>query len=289
MPPRSEIETIGRVPPSASNAIWMVESSKQERKPCMVARAIVKPDGVTVPVRLLNLRDETITIPKGTKIAEMEQIPDDAITTVASTQESVSETSNDHRSTLWEMIDKVGDRLNQGEKEQLYALLLDYSDIFAQSSDDFGRTGRIQHRIDTGDSQPIRQQTRRMPTFRKDEARRLVKEMLDKDVIQPSESPWASPVVLVKKKDGSTRFCVDYRRVNAVTRKDAYPLPRVDETLETLAGSKWFSTLDLISGYWQVEVSPKDREKTAFTTPSGLFEFKVMPFGLCNAPPHFRD
>ena len=127
-----------------------------------------------------------------------------------------------------------------------------------------------------------------MPTFQKDEARKLVKEMLDKDVIQPSESPWASPVVLVRKKDGSTRFCVDYRRVNAVTRKDAYPLPQVDETLDTLAGSKWFSTLDLISGYWQVEVSPEDQEKTAFTTPSGLFEFKVMPFGLCNAPATFQ-
>ena len=285
VPPHSEIETMGRVPPNASNEIWMVESSKQERNACMVARAVVKPDGVTVPVRLLNLRDETITIPKGTKIAEMERIPDDA---VASTQESISETSSDHRSTLWEMVNKVDDRLNQNEKEQLYALLLDYSDIFAQSSDDFGRTGRMQHRIDTGDSPPIRQQTRRMPTFRRDEARKLVKEMLDKDVIQPSGSPWASPVVLVKKKDGSTRFCVDYRRVNAVTRKDAYPLPRVDETLDTLAGSKWFSTLDLISGYWQVEVSPEDREKTAFTTPSGLFEFKVMPFGLCNAPATFQ-
>ena len=87
------------------------------------------------------------------------------------------------------MVDKVDDRLNQNEKEQLYALLLDYSDIFARSSDDFGQTGRIHHQIDTGDSQPTHQQTRRMPTFWKDEARRLVKEMLDKDVIQPSESP----------------------------------------------------------------------------------------------------
>ena len=146
-----------------------------------------------------------------------------------------------------------------------------------------------QHKIDTGNSPPIRQQTRRMPTIRKDQASKLVHEMLDKDVIQPSESPWASSVVLVKKKDGSTRFCVDYRRVNAVTRKDAYPLPRVDETLDTLAGSKWFSTLDLISGYWQMEVNPEDREKTAFTTPSGLFEFKVMLFGLCNAPATFQQ
>ena len=112
--------------------------------------------------------------------------------------------------------------------------------------------------------------------------------MLEKDVIQPSSSPWASPIVLVQKKDGSTRFCIDYRKVNTVTRKDAYPMPRVDDTLDTLAGAKWFSTLDLISGYWQVEVNPKDREKTAFCTPEGLFEFKVIPFGLCNAPATFQ-
>ena len=112
--------------------------------------------------------------------------------------------------------------------------------------------------------------------------------MLKKDVIQPSSSPWASPIVLVKKKDGSTRFCVDYRKVNGVTRKDAYPLPRVDDTLDTLAGAKWFTTLDLVSGYWQVEVHKDDQEKTAFCTSDGLFEFKVMPFGLCNAPATFQ-
>ena len=85
--------------------------------------------------------------------------------------------------------------------------------------------------------------------------------MLKRDIIQPSSSPWSSPIVLVRKKDGSLRFCVDYRKVNAVTKKDAYPLPRVDETLDTLSGSQWFSTLDLLSGYWQVEMSPTDREK----------------------------
>ena len=110
--------------------------------------------------------------------------------------------------------------------------------------------------------------------------------MLARNVIQPSTSPWASPIVIVRKKDGSARFCVDYRSLNAVTRKDAYPLPRIDDTLDTLSGSQWFSTLDLLSGYWQVEMAEGDREKTAFATQSGLFEFKVMPFGLCNDPCH---
>ena len=104
--------------------------------------------------------------------------------------------------------------------------------------------------------------------------------MLEKDIIQPSTSPWASPIVLVRKKDGSHQFCVYYRKLNSVTKKDAYPIPRIDDTLDTLVGSCWFSTLDLVSGYWQVEMSPTDREKTDFCVPDGLFEFKVMPNAL---------
>lgn len=94
--------------------------------------------------------------------------------------------------------------------------------------------------------------------------------MLDKNIISKSHSPWLSPVILVKKKDGSLRFCVDYRKVNDITRKDACPLPRIDDTLDTLAGSTWFTTLDLLSGYWGVKVAQSDREKTAFCTREGL-------------------
>ncbi|KAK6171893.1 hypothetical protein SNE40_018316 [Patella caerulea] len=117
---------------------------------------------------------------------------------------------------------------------------------------------------------------------------KMVDEMLTSGVIEPSCGPWASPVVLVKKSDGTLRFCVDYRKLNSLTIKDAYPLPRIDETLDALSGVKWFSTMDLASGYWQVEVEPKDRHKTSFATFKGLYQFKVMPFGLCNAPGTFE-
>ena len=105
--------------------------------------------------------------------------------------------------------------------------------------------------------------------------------------MRPSTSPWASPVVLVKKKDGSYRFCVDYRKLNLVTEQDAHPLPRVDDLIDSLSGHCLFSTLDLRSGYWQVSMSPEDQEKTAFITPNGLYEFLRMPYGLCTAPATF--
>ena len=112
--------------------------------------------------------------------------------------------------------------------------------------------------------------------------------MLAAGIIQPSQSEWSSPVVLVRKKDGGLRWCIDYRRLNEVTEKDAYPLPKIEECLDTLSGAKWFSTLDLQSGYWQVEMDPLDKVKTAFTTRYGLFEYNWMPFGLCNAPGTFQ-
>ena len=112
--------------------------------------------------------------------------------------------------------------------------------------------------------------------------------MLKEDLIQPSNSPWASPVVLVQKKNGNLRFYVDYRKLNAITRKDSYPLPRINDLLDSIQGSQYFSSLDLASGYWQVRMEPNDQYKTAFITRHGTFEFKVMPFGLTNAPATFQ-
>ena len=127
----------------------------------------------------------------------------------------------------------------------------------------------------------VRQHPRRLPFVQWEEAFKAVKQMHT-----ASASPWASPVVLVKKKDGGTRFCVDYQKLNELTKKDSYPLPLVYTAFNAIAGSSWFSTLDLQSGYWQVEVEEKDCEKTAFTAGNGLWQFNVMAFGLCNAPVH---
>ena len=131
-----------------------------------------------------------------------------------------------------------------------------------------GHTSLVYHSIDTGSSRPVRQQARRLPVHQKQEVRELLDDMLSRGVIEPSHSPWASPIVLVRKIDGSTRFCVDFRKVNAdCTRKDAQPLPRIDDTLDALGGARYFSTIDLASGYWQVAVNPGDKEKNCVYNP----------------------
>ena len=146
----------------------------------------------------------------------------------------------------------------------------------------------VEHQIETGDSPPIKQPSRRVPFAVRGEITKMVGEMLESGVVQESSSPWASPIVLVKKKDGSLRFCVDYRRLNAVTRKDVFPLPRIDDLLDQLKGKSIFSTLDAKTGYWQIRMGKSSQEKTAFVTSDGLYEFRVMPFGLCNTPATFQ-
>lgn len=156
--------------------------------------------------------------------------------------------------------------------------------VFSGDETDLGKTHLTFHETDTGQAAPIKMEPRHIPLHLQQEVTDQIKEMQKHGIIQPSVSPWVAPVVPVIKKDGGSRFCVDYCKLNAVTRKDAYPLPRIDHALDSLTHAKWFSTLDLCSGYWQVEVDLKDRPKTALTTKGGLWEFKVLPFGLANAP-----
>eukprot|EP00731_Ephydatia_muelleri_P020689 Em0013g416a len=170
------------------------------------------------------------------------------------------------------------------EKYELRNLLRKFGDLFVSENGALGRTKVVKHRINTSGS-PIRQPLRRQPESLKGDMNEEVKKMLSRGVIRPSSSPWSSPIVMVRKKNGSWRFCIDYRKLNAVTHQDVYPL---DAILESLAGSTLFTTLDLASGYWQVEIEEDDKEKTAFSTEKGHFEFNVMPFGLTNAPATFQ-
>ena len=288
IPPRSTMHISGSTDTPLDGA-WLLEGTNDKHTPFVVARALIEPTSSVFPVRLLNPTEEPVTVYARTVLATLQKVElpvSDVI--AASGNESVPVVKKKEQEMLWNVVEESGTDLNQGEKEIFYHLLLSYADIMAYSISDLGRTDKLQHHIPTGSATPIRQPVRRVPPPRRNEVRKLLKDMLDKEVIEPSTSAWASSIVLVQKKDGSTRFCVDYRKVNDVTQKDAYPLPRIDATLDTLHGSQWFTTLDLMSGYWQVEVEEKDRQKTAFCTTEGLFQFKVMPFGLCNAPATFQ-
>ena len=138
------------------------------------------------------------------------------------------------------------------------------------------------------DDVPVWQRYRRIPPSEYEVVKDHINQLLGTQVIRESSSPYASQIVLVKKKDGNLRMCVDYRLLNGKTRKDAFPLPRIDESLDALTGARWLSTLDLASGYNQVPMAEADRLKTAFCTPFGLFEWNRMPFGLCNDPSTFQ-
>ena len=174
------------------------------------------------------------------------------------------------------------------DQEHFLTFLEENHSVFAIEDSERGETQAFAMEIETGDCSPRRQYPRRLPIALRTEVDRQVERMLEAGVIQQSKSPWASPIVLVCKRDGTHRFCIDYRQLNLVTKPDAFPLPRIDDLLDKLGGARFFSTLDLASGYWQIRMEPKSQEKTAFITHKGLHEFRVMPFGLRNAPAAFQ-
>lgn len=175
------------------------------------------------------------------------------------------------------------DSLDGDQKAQLKRII----DLYRSKANTcrIGLTDKAMHTIDTGDAKPIKQRYYPVSPHVQREMDAELDKMLQDDVIEPSKSPWSSPAVLVRKPDGSIRFCVDYRRLNAVTKKDAYPLPYVSNILDRLRDAQYLTSLDIKSAYWQVPIAPQDREKTAFVVPNrGLFHFKVLSFGLCSAP-----
>ena len=175
--------------------------------------------------------------------------------------------------------------LNPKEQNRFIAMLKEFEGLF---DDKPGRTPNCEHAIDTGEAVPCKSRPRRMPSRWEEEINAQLNELLEQELCRPSNSPWASNVVLVTKKDGRQRFAIDYRRLNSVTKKDAYGIPQVQAILDKLRGFRYFSVIDISAAYWCVPVRERDAEKSAFNTPRGLFEMTVMPFGLVNAQATFQ-
>lgn len=189
------------------------------------------------------------------------------------------------------ILDKVSisDSLTDSEKQECQGLIAEYQDIFSTSSIDIGSTDKVHHHIELTDPTPFKQKYRRIPPAMIEEVRQQIQELSAAGIIRPSHSPFSSNVVLVKKHDGSLRMCVDYRQLNQRTVRDNYALPRIDEILDSLSGNKYVTVLDMKSGYHQIEIIEKHKQRTAFTVgPLGFFEFNKMPFGLANAPATYQ-
>ena len=182
-------------------------------------------------------------------------------------------------------LENCSEHLQTEEKEMLKR----NAKTFSKNDLDMGRTNLVKHHIKLTDPVPFKEAYRRIPPQMYDEVKAHIQEMLDLGAIRPSNSPLASAIVLVRKKDGRLRFCIDLRRLNNRTVKDAYSLPKIESILDSLIGAKIFSTLDLKAGYWQVEIAEECKAYTAFTCgPLGFYECDTMPFGATNAPATFQ-
>lgn len=195
--------------------------------------------------------------------------------------------SRSHVCLVGEKLDfDIGQGLDQAESTILTQMLSNYKELF--SEDISSVQLNAEHRIITKEIHPIKIPRRRYSPLENSIIRSEVQSLLTSGCIRPSRSEWSAPVVLVKKKDGTPRFCIDYRQLNNATIKEVYPIPRIDETLDSLASMRYFTTLDFTTGYWKIPIREEDKKKTAFETSDGAFEWNRMPMGLCNAPYTFQ-
>ena len=282
LPPMSE--TLFRVKTETMLApgTYLVEPIQGTTHGFGAQRCIVTISGPKVEIGLANLSNRPIKISKNVQLATAERMSDETTTDPEINAIKTTATATEAH-TDWLNQLKTG-TLTDEQQTNLLSMLRAHSQAFAIDGKP-GRTDIAKHEI-ICEGPPVNQKPYRSQNTRK--IRDMVHDMLSDGIIEPSRSPYASPVVLVQKKDGSKRFCVDYRRLNAQTKRDVYPLPRVDETLDALGHNQWFTKLDLASGYWQVAMEKLSKEKTAFITQEGLYQFTVMPFGLVNAPATFQ-
>ncbi|KAG1933963.1 interleukin-1 receptor accessory protein-like 1-A [Pimephales promelas] len=254
-----------------------------------------------VPVLLKNETPHSVTVPAHCTLAELtvplSVSPLTSLTgkDVTKSKQSSSASTTTRCYTLHSVAPEnlitfdFGDSpLSEEWKERITKRLNSISEVFASGDLDYGHTTAVKHKIRLSDPTPFKQRVRPIHPSDYEAVRLHLEELYDAGIIRESESPFASPVVIVKKKSGKIRLCVDYRKLNAQTIKDAYALPNIEETFTALTGSRWFSVMDLKSGFYQVEMAEEDKPKTAFVTPMGFWEFNRMPQGVTNAPSTFQ-
>ena len=246
-----------------------------------------------VPVLLRNETDHDIILPTNCVIAELiapgsvlpNPVPDQNNQKVSATCPHQQQTT-DTKPTL--SFDFGTSPLSEEWKQRITQKLNTFSDVFSHHDLDFGHATKTQHHIKLKDETPFKQRSRPIHPHDYEAVKKHLQALLDAGVIKESESPFSSPIVVVRKKNGDVRLCVDYRKLNLQTIRDAYALPNLEESFSALAGSQWFSVMDLKSGYYQLEMNEADKPKTAFVCPFGFYEFNRMPQGITNAPSTFQ-
>ena len=244
-----------------------------------------------LPVWVRNETEHDITLPSTCVIAELhtpDEIHDNlpASTKMTDPVQCRPVTAQSAKTNL--TFDFSDSLLPKEWQDRVTKSLNAYADVFAQHDLEFGHASKVKHHINLKDETPFKQRSRPIHPNDYEAVRKHLQTLLEAGVIRESESPYSSPIVVVKKKNGDVRLCVDYRKLNALTIRDAYALPNLEETFSALAGSKWFSVMDLKSGYYQIEMEERDKPKTAFVCPLGFYEFNRMPQGITNAPSTFQ-
>lgn len=237
-----------------------------------------------VRVEIANPTDVPVVIQPRAVLCELQQVEIE--------ESQTPQMTADCTTTEKEFLDQFEmdtSEMTADQVKQVHDLLIEFKDVFSQGDFDIGHTTTVKHRVDLKDETPFKHRHRRIPPSMYQEVKEHLQELLGAGIIRPSNSPWASGVVLVRKKNGKLRFCVDYRHLNINTVKDSYALPVIDELMDHFHGARYFSSLDMRLGYYQVEVEEEHKPRTAFTTgPLGFYEFNRMAFGMTNSPATFQ-
>ena len=261
----------------------------------------------SVPVRFYNYLDRPVTIYKKTSVGEFCPAVERGQTIPTARNYRIETILDDSdKGTLncnmlsfeaepnWDTVDEMknlfpidNDQITEDQKLNVWRIMAKHSKAVSRGPHDISHCTKAQLRINTGSAPPSRLPLRRFSPAQEKYISEETQRLLKRDVMEPSTSPWSAQVILASKKDGSYHYCVDFPRLNCATVKEHYPVPRVEDMIDTLAGVKLFSTLDFISAYHAFEIHPDDREKTAFSTKQGHWQWKRVPFGLCNAAPFF--